>query len=97
MPLAHVPRGCASLPPMETASLVISIIAAVFAGGAVWYARGQKAAADRSARASEQSAQAAAVQSADAAHETVGFDPLPAQDARERAVHLRGGGRGGGV
>jgi hypothetical protein len=32
---------------METASFVISIIAALFAGGAVWYARGaKKAAAD---------------------------------------------------
>jgi hypothetical protein len=66
---------------METASFVISIIAAVFAGGAVWYARGQKAAADRSARASEQSAQAA-IQSADAAHETVGYQRADVERSR---------------
>ena len=33
------------LAAMETASLVISIIAALFAAGAVWYARGAKIAA----------------------------------------------------
>jgi hypothetical protein len=50
---------------METASLVISVIAVVFAGGAVWYARGEKLAAADSAREAKRSA--------DAAHEAVGY------------------------
>ena len=51
---------------METASLVISVIAVAFAGGALWYARGEKLAAADSARAAKRSA--------DAAHESVGYE-----------------------
>ena len=43
-------QRCAMLAAMETASLVISIIAALFAAGAVWYARGAKIAAADTAR-----------------------------------------------
>jgi len=45
---------------MDIASFVISCFAAVAAGAAVWYGRGQKRAADRSAAEAKRSADAAA-------------------------------------
>jgi hypothetical protein len=57
---------------MDTALLAVSVVTVVFTGGAVWYARGGKLAASRSAAAAESSA-LEAKRSADAAHEAVGY------------------------
>ena len=79
-------KGCGPLSvarcsaAMETASFVISIIAALFAGGAVWYARGAKIAAADSAREAKRSA--------DAAEEAVGYQGTEVEPGRV-VVRLR--------
>jgi hypothetical protein len=59
---------------MEITSLVVSVLALVFAGGAVWYARGQKLAASASAREAKRSA--------DAAVEAVGYQRREVERSR---------------
>jgi hypothetical protein len=89
---------------METASLVISIIAALFAGGAVWYARGaKKAAADAAEEAvtwyarsrwtigalgAIRAARGAKIAAADAAEEAVGYQGAEVEPGRV-VVRLR--------
>jgi Flp pilus assembly protein TadB len=73
---------------MTVASLVVSVLAVVITVLALWYARGQKQAADRSAVAAEQSAAEArrsadaAARSADAADEMANID----RDRRDEEV-----------
>ncbi|WP_019819463.1 hypothetical protein [Saccharomonospora saliphila] len=65
---------------MEIAAFVVSCVAALISAGALWYSRGQKMAADRSAQAAERSAGSAersemsAAQSAEAAAETAAIE-----------------------
>lgn len=58
---------------MEIAAFVVSCVAVLIAAGALWYARGQKEAADRSAKAAEGS-EVSAAKSAEAAAETAAIE-----------------------